>query len=72
MTFSDRVTRSLNEQSAEEMKRAFGYAPDPHCKVCGGGGRVHPLGLDGKPDYSKSEMCRGIGCLYESYNRIRV
>lgn len=68
-TFKDRVTQQLNEESAADMMKALGYAPNPHCKTCGGSGKQHPMGLNGKPDYSQLEMCREVGCLYESYHK---
>jgi hypothetical protein len=68
-TFEQQVQQRLNEESAEEMKKALGYAPNPRCPKCGGSGRVHPLGLNGKPDYSQTEMCNEVGCLRDSYER---
>ena len=69
MTLQDRVKKAMDEESAEEMKKVLGYGPNPHCKACGGSGRVHPMGMNSKPDYSQTEMCREVGCLYESYHK---
>lgn len=68
-TFQDRVKQILNEESARESKIMFGYAPDPHCTKCGGFGKVHSIGLDGRTDWAHIEMCNAPGCLLESYNK---
>lgn len=52
-------------KSCEEQKAQVGYAPNPHCSVCGGFGSVHPLGDDGKPDYAQVIDCQAEGCIVD-------
>ncbi len=49
-------------EECEELKARHGYAPNPHCPVCHGRGRVHPRLDNGEPDYSKIVMCQAKGC----------
>lgn len=62
-------------KSCEEQKAVCGYAPNPYCPVCNGLGYVHPILLEGKPDYSQVINCQAEGCiesqkrLYESTER---
>ncbi len=59
-------------ETCEKQKKECGYAPNPHCKVCGGVGFVHTCFPSGKPDYSNVIHCQMKGCiadqkkLYES------
>jgi len=50
-------------RDCEEMKVSYGYSPNPLCPMCGGAGYVHPLLLDGKPEYSRAISCNAKGCI---------
>lgn len=63
----DSITVEYNKQMAAEMKERFGYAPNPLCTVCNGFGRIHPIGFNDKPDYTRTIACPAPGCLKESF-----
>jgi len=48
----------------------LGYAPNPHCPVCHGGGFVHPR-VDNKVLYDKTKVCAEPECLQESYEHYK-
>jgi len=50
-------------RNCEEQKALYGYAPNPYCPVCHGFGFIHPLLLNGKPDYSQAIYCQAEGCI---------
>ncbi len=50
----------------QKLRELQGYAPDPFCQICRGFGRLHPLGENGRPDYTKVILCPAPGCMAES------
>ena len=57
-----------NSQMANHMQDTLSFSPNPACERCQGFGRIHPLGYNNKPDYSRLVMCEEPGCLSESFN----
>lgn len=56
----------INIDYADVMKKESGYAPNPECNKCGGFGKIHPVDMNGKVDYSQVILCDAPGCLQES------
>lgn len=54
-----------DEETYEEKKARVGYAANPDCPVCHGGGFVHPRKEDNKPDYSRVISCQAKGCIVD-------
>ena len=55
------------EDCQDRLERG-GYAPDPHCQRCHGGGIVHPIKYDGSADYSSVIDCPAKNCIQASYS----
>lgn len=50
----------------QHYRELDGYASNPFCPLCHGIGYVHPVGWDGRPEYSKVIPCKGKDCLADS------
>lgn len=66
------MTSPGNIEDCQDRLEKYGYAPNPYCQVCHGGGFVHPIKYDGKVDYSRVIDCPAPDCIqasYEAYKR---
>lgn len=67
----NRITDTIVQETQEQLENN-GYAPNPFCDRCHGIGWLHPLGKNGRPDYSKVINCPAAGCLAESFQRYKT